>query len=67
MSKRKHEKTGDKPKERFGLTQEEYNAIEGDDIHEKATNFARMIMSPPKVVKSEEYFEDFENDYRDRK
>ena len=46
MTKEKREPTEDELEERFGLTEAEYDAIEGNNVHEKAANFVRMIMSP---------------------
>ena len=51
MTKEKYEPTEDELEERFGLTEAEYDAIEGDSIHEKVANFVRMIMSPKGNVK----------------
>ena len=46
MTKEKREPTEDELEERFGLTEAEYDAIEESNIHEKAANFVRTIMSP---------------------
>ena len=68
MLKRKQETTDDKLEEGLVSRKRGVMLLRGEDIHEKAANFVRTTMSPPNAVNFEDKcFEDFENDYRDKK